>query len=72
MTTITKWTKILQWGWEFVITEIIDRKVKDLKNPNKEISFKGYIAKWSNWEIELDEEDVILWMNEFLKTKTNR
>lgn len=72
MTTITKWTKILQWGGEFTITNIIDRKVPDLENPKKEISFKVYTAKWNSWEIELDEEDVILWMNEFLKTKTNR
>lgn len=72
MTTITKWTKILQWGWEFTITNIIDRTVPDLENPKRKISFKCYTAKWDSWEIEIDEQDVILWMNEFLKTKTNR
>ena len=72
MTTITKGIKILQWGWEYIISNIIDRKVPDLVNPKREISFKCYTARWEGWEIELDEWSVIFWMNEFLKTKTNR
>ncbi len=71
MNKIVKWVKIIHWGYEYIVNDIIERYINDINNPGKKIYLKAYSIKWPGWEKEVDEKDVILGMEQFLKTKTN-